>query len=79
MHCHFSTIEFTSQGERHHHTIDEKDTDQTSDMLAEVIADFGLHPTIICESPILDVDARKLQATLKEVLDGKHLKSQSKT
>jgi endonuclease IV len=44
-------------------------------MLAEVIVDFGLHPTMICESPILDVDARKMQATLKEVLEGKKPKA----
>jgi endonuclease IV len=46
-------------------------------MLAEVIVDFGLHPTMICESPILDVDARKMQVTLKEVLESKRLKSQA--
>jgi endonuclease IV len=44
-------------------------------MLAEVIADFQMHPTMICESPILDVDARKMQATLKEVLENKTAKS----
>jgi deoxyribonuclease IV len=71
MHCHFSAIEFNSQGERQHHTIDEKRYGPDFRLLAEVIADFGMHPTIICESPILDVDARKLQATLKEVLDGR--------
>ncbi len=43
-------------------------------MLAEVIVDFGLHPTMICETPILDVDARKMQATLKEVLAAKQPK-----
>jgi hypothetical protein len=31
---------------------------------------------MICESPILDVDARKMQATLREVLEIKHQKSQ---
>jgi hypothetical protein len=30
-----------------------------------------LHPTMICESPILDVDARKMQATYKEVMESK--------
>jgi endonuclease IV len=44
-------------------------------MLAEVIVDFGLHPTIICESPILDIDARKMQATLKEVLANRQPKA----
>lgn len=74
MHCHFSAIEFNSQGERQHHTLDEKRYGPDFHLLAEVIADFGLHPTMICESPILDVDARKMQATLKEVLERRQQK-----
>jgi len=75
MHCHFSAIEFTAQGEKRHHTLDEKRYGPDFRWLAEVIADFGLHPTMICESPILDIDARKMQATLKEVMDSKATKS----
>ncbi len=71
MHCHFSAIEFGSQGEKSHHTLDEKRYGPDFRWLAEIIADFGLHPTIICETPILDVDARRMQATLKEVLANK--------
>jgi deoxyribonuclease-4 len=71
MHCHFSAIEFTSQGEKRHHTLDEKRYGPDFRMLAEVIADFGLHPTMICESPILDVDARKMKEILNEVLAAK--------
>ena len=47
-------------------------------MLAEVIADFGMHPTMICESPALDVDARKMQATLREVLESRKQKASLK-
>ena len=75
MHCHFSKIEFTAQGEKRHHTLDEERYGPDFRMLAEVIADFQLHPTMICESPILDIDARKMQATLKEVLENKTAKS----
>lgn len=75
MHCHFSKIEFTSQGEKRHHTLDEQRYGPDFRMLAEVIADFNLHPTMICESPILDIDARKMQATLKEVMNSKPIKS----
>jgi deoxyribonuclease IV len=71
MHCHFSAIEFGSQGEKSHHTLDEKRYGPDFRWLAEVIVDFGLHPTVICETPILDVDARRMQATLKEVLANK--------
>jgi deoxyribonuclease IV len=71
MHCHFSKIEFSSQGEKRHHTLDEERYGPDFRMLAEVIVDFQLHPTMICESPILDIDARKMQVTLKEVLESK--------
>ncbi len=69
MHCHFSKIEFSSQGEKRHHTLDEEKYGPEFRMLAEVIVDFGLHPTMICESPILDVDARRMKETLKNVLE----------
>jgi deoxyribonuclease-4 len=77
MHCHFSAIEFNTQGEKMHHKLDEKRYGPAFQMLAEVIADFQMHPTIICESPILDVDARKMQATLREVLDSRKQKAGS--
>ena len=71
MHCHFSAIEFTSQGEKEHHTLDEKRYGPDFRLLAEVIADFEMHPTLICETPNLDVDARKMKETLKQVLESK--------
>jgi endonuclease IV len=40
-------------------------------MLAEVILEYGMHPTMICETPILDVDARKMKETLEQVSAGK--------
>ncbi|MGA2681208.1 MAG: TIM barrel protein [Candidatus Bathyarchaeia archaeon] len=74
MHCHFSKIEFTAQGEKKHHTLDEERFGPDFRLLAEVIVDFKMHPTMICESPNLDVDARKMKETLKEVLDTKQKK-----
>ena len=74
MHCHFSKIEFTAQGEKRHHTLDEERYGPDFRMLAEVIVDFQMHPTMICESPILDIDARKMQETLKQVLKSKQSK-----
>jgi deoxyribonuclease-4 len=75
MHCHFSAIEFTSQGEKQHHTLEEKRYGPDFRMLAEVIADFQMHPTMICESPILDIDARKMKETLKQVLESRQQKT----
>jgi deoxyribonuclease-4 len=67
MHCHFSKIEFGSSGEKCHHTLDEEAYGPEFRMLAEVLLEFGMHPTMICETPILDVDARKMKDTLKQV------------
>ncbi len=75
MHCHFSKIEFTSQGEKRHHILDEERYGPDFRMLAEVIADFQMHPTMICESPLLDIDARKMQDILKQVLESKQSKA----
>ena len=75
MHCHFSKIEFSSQGEKCHHTLDEERYGPEFRLLAEVIVDFGLHPTMICETPMLDVDARKMKETLKEIIETKQPKT----
>jgi deoxyribonuclease-4 len=75
MHCHFSAIEFGLQGEKRHHTLDEKRYGPDFRWLAEIIVDFGLHPTLICESPILDVDARKMKETLLQMLADKGKKT----
>jgi deoxyribonuclease IV len=64
MHCHFTKIEFTHRGERRHHVLDEADYGPDFRLLAEVIAEFKLRPVIICETPLLDVDARKMQSIL---------------
>jgi deoxyribonuclease-4 len=74
MHCHFSKIEFSSQGERKHHTLEEPYGPEF-DMLAKVLIDFKMHPTMICESPILDIDALRMKQTLKDVLEGKEVKT----
>ena len=71
MHCHFSKIEFNSQGERKHHPLDEKRYGPDFGMLAQVIVDFNLHPTMICESPMLDLDAIRMRETFKQVLESK--------
>jgi deoxyribonuclease-4 len=76
MHCHFSAIEFNSLGEKEHHSLDEKRYGPDFRLLAEVIADFQMHPTMICETPNLDVDARKMQAILKDVLESKAQRAQ---
>ena len=67
MHCHFSKIEYGASGERSHHTLDEAAYGPNFAMLAEVLLEFDMHPTIICESPLLDVDARKMKEIYNEI------------
>ena len=68
VHCHFTKIEFTERGERRHHTLDEKRFGPDFRLLAEVIKEFKLRPAVICETPLLDVDAVKMRDILGEVL-----------
>lgn len=61
MHCHFSRIEFTKNGERRHHILGEKRFGPEFAAFAKVIDDFKLRPVVICETPLLDVDAVKMR------------------
>jgi deoxyribonuclease-4 len=71
MHCHFSKIEFSSQGERKHHPLDEPRYGPEFELLSKVLVDFKMHPTIICETPLLDIDALKMKNILQRVSEGK--------
>ncbi|MCL1965759.1 MAG: TIM barrel protein [Candidatus Bathyarchaeota archaeon] len=71
MHCHFSKIEFSSQGERKHHPLDELRYGPEFELLAKVIVDFKMHPTLICETPLLDIDALKMKNMLQQASEGK--------
>lgn len=69
MHCHFTKIEFTDKGERRHHTLEEPRYGPDFRLLAKVIVEFDMKPTIISESPILDLDAIKMRDMLREEQD----------
>ena len=49
-HSHFSRIEYTNAGEKKHHTYGETEFEPDFDPLAELLAERGLSPRIICES-----------------------------
>jgi deoxyribonuclease-4 len=68
MHCHFSKIEFTDKGERRHRLLDEEEFGPDFGILAQILADFRLNPVIICETPLLDIDAVKMQKTFMEIM-----------
>jgi len=63
MHCHFTKIEFTEKGEKRHHVLDEKKYGPNFQLLAETISEFRLRPVVICETPMLDIDAMKMKNT----------------
>jgi len=61
LHCHFSHIEFTDKGERKHHNLGMVGYGPDFGFLARLVAERGLKPVITCETPNLDLDARKLR------------------
>lgn len=61
LHCHFSLVEYTFRGERRHHALDTPGYGPKFEALAEVIVKQDLTPVIISESPLLDVDAKKMR------------------
>jgi len=67
MHCHFTKIEFNEKGERRHHVLDDQKFGPNYRLLAEVILEFNLQPVIICETPLLDIDAMKMRDILSEL------------
>ena len=70
MHCHFSKIEFTYKtGERRHHVLDEVAYGPDFRMFAKVIVEFDLRPVVICETPLLDIDALRMRNILREVAE----------
>jgi len=69
MHCHFTKIEFTDKGERRHRTLEEPRYGPDFRLLAKVIVEFDMKPTIISESPILDLDAIRMRDMLREEQD----------
>jgi len=61
VHIHFSAIEFTQNGECRHTTLDDPKWNFPFEPLAQVIKEYKLQPTIICESEdIMAQDAKQL-------------------
>lgn len=69
LHCHYTHIEFTDKGERKHHTLFE-DYGPPLEPLLEEIIDRGWNTTLICETPLRDVDARIMQNDYRNILKG---------
>jgi deoxyribonuclease-4 len=59
-HSHFSEIEYTAKGERRHLELGTTN-EPPFKLLAQVCVENGYDGTIICETPLLDQDALKMQ------------------
>lgn len=62
LHCHFSCIEYSNGGEVKHLTFENGIFGPAPEMFANVLAEIGVTPTVICESAgTQDVDAKFLK------------------
>ncbi len=68
LHCHYTPVEFTEKGEKRHHTMDEVEYGPDFKCLASLIAELGLRPVVISESPLLDIDSLKMRDIVLEEL-----------
>jgi len=71
-HIHYSRIEFTKGGEKMHHTFADAQYGPEFEPIAEIIAERGLSPMIICESNETQTrDAVQMQKIYKNYIDKK--------
>ena len=66
LHIHYSKIEYTGKGEKMHHTNDSS-WGPNIDSLFKIIKEQGYKPTIINESPDLELDAKNLMDLWKNM------------
>ena len=59
LHCHLSGIEYSAKGERRHLMLKESDFDLSG--LMRALAELKCGGRIVCESPVMDEDARLIQ------------------
>jgi deoxyribonuclease-4 len=67
LYCHFQSIEYGDKGERRHLPVDRWDPDFR--LLAPVLREISCDVHLICESPLLEVDA----LLLKRLIDGEEV------
>jgi deoxyribonuclease IV len=63
LHCHLSGIEYSAKGERKHLMLPESDFDLPG--LMRALAELKCGGRIVCESPVMDEDARRIQSAWK--------------
>jgi deoxyribonuclease IV len=66
LHVHLSGIEYGPKGERNHLPLEEADL--ALEELYKALSEFGCQGRILCESPVMEEDALKMQQAWLEIL-----------
>jgi deoxyribonuclease-4 len=66
LHIHLSGIEYGQKGERNHLPLDKADIDFIA--IFRALKEFGCKGRILCESPIMEDDALKMQKAWRELV-----------
>jgi len=66
-HFHFSEIEYSEKGERNHLPLGTKNEPPYKPLI-KVLAENGYSGTIICESPMIDIDALKMKREYERMI-----------
>lgn len=66
LHSHFTKIEYTDAGERKHHILADENYGPPLTPLLELVSENDYNLTMICETPLLDIDALEMK---KEFID----------
>jgi len=69
LHSHFTKIEYNDTGERKHHILRDENYGPPLTPLLELILENGYNITIICETPLLDIDAVKIKKEFEAILN----------
>jgi deoxyribonuclease-4 len=69
LHCHFTTIEYSYNGEKKHHNLEDSSDygPYIEDLLSNLI-DNGWNATIICETPLRDKDSMKMKEIYESLI-----------
>jgi len=71
-HSHFSEIEYGEYGEKNHAPLESLPKPSPDfKPLAQVLAENGYSGTLVCETPMLDIDSRKMKRIYEEVAKAK--------
>jgi deoxyribonuclease IV len=65
LHIHLSGIEYGAKGEKNHLPLDEADIDLNA--ILKALNTYGCRGRILCESPVMEDDALKIQKAWKEL------------